>query len=83
MQLLLRIPAFLPFTPILRHLTRMVIPMWVAANLMVAQLGTRYLEMDRRTLEAENAISYEETLEYVENPGMGFYFPGQTGKWLF
>lgn len=75
MQLLLRIPAFLPFTPILRHLTRLAIPMWVAANLMVAQLGTRYLEMDRRSLEAENAISYEETLEYVENPGMGFYFP--------
>ena len=75
MQFLYGKPIWLAPASILWRTVRVLIPAWVGMNLMIAEIGSAYMVKDHRRLESVDEISYEETLDYVENPGMGFYSP--------
>lgn len=74
-RLINRIPFLFSWLPFCKHATKMSLLLWMAGNLFAMQLGNDFLNMDHRKLEKIQEVSYVESLEYVENPGIGFYVP--------
>jgi hypothetical protein len=74
-RLINRIPFGFTWLPFCKHATKISMLLWMAGNVFAMQLGNDFLNMDNRKLEALQEISYVESLEYVENPGIGFYVP--------